>query len=93
MDSFILTQRQKVNYASYHRYYSPAPLGGPQATEQGTYNASESKAMCTQVQRASGSSLVRSTLRLDLSHSRSSFGSRKCDTEVTNTGRDPSGLH
>jgi hypothetical protein len=44
--SFIFTQKQKVNYTSYH-HYSPASLGGLRATEEGTHDASESKATRT----------------------------------------------
>jgi hypothetical protein len=50
--SFMLTQKQEVNYTNYHCYYSPAPSGGPQATEEGAYDASESEDARTQVQRA-----------------------------------------
>jgi hypothetical protein len=49
----MLTQKQEVNYTNYHCYYSPVPSGGPRATEEGAYDASESEDVRTQVQRAS----------------------------------------
>jgi hypothetical protein len=70
---FVLTKRQKVNYTSYHHYYSPAPSGGPQATKEGTNGASKSEAVHTQVQRASSSSSVMSVLHPDPSSSNSDF--------------------
>jgi hypothetical protein len=45
--SFMLTQKQKVNYISYHRYYSPVSSGGPRAIEKGTYDTNEFEAMRT----------------------------------------------
>jgi hypothetical protein len=87
--SFILTQKQKVNYTSYHHYYFPVPLEGPRATEKGTYDASELEVACTRVHRASASSSVRSVLCPDLSNSSSDFSSGKCNTVATNVERDP----
>jgi hypothetical protein len=60
--------------------------------EEGTYDASESKAACTRVQRTSTSSSVKSAMRPDLSTSSSVFNSQKCDTVATNVEHDPSEL-
>jgi hypothetical protein len=46
--SFILT-KQMVNHTDYHWYYYLALLGGLQATEGGTHDASEFDAAHTQV--------------------------------------------
>jgi hypothetical protein len=87
--SFILTQKQTVNHTSYHRNYSLASSGGPQAAEEGIYDGSKSEAVRTQVQRASASFFVRPALHLDLSSSTSDVSSKKCDTAATNVERDP----
>jgi hypothetical protein len=88
-DFFVLTQRQKVNYASYHRYYSPAPLRAPRATKEGTYDTSEFEATRTRVQRSFASSSVRSALRLDPSNCGSGFSYGKCAMVATNIEWDP----
>jgi hypothetical protein len=88
-DFFVLTQKQKLNYTSYHRCYSPAPSGGLQAIEEGTYDTSESKSSRTRVQRASASWSVRSTLPSDPSSSSSDFSSGKCNMAATNAEWDP----
>jgi hypothetical protein len=49
----------RIMYTSYTRY-SPMPSGGLRETEEGTCDASESKATRTQVQRASASSYIKS---------------------------------
>jgi hypothetical protein len=85
--SFILTQKQKINYTSYH-HYSPKPSGGLRATEEGTYDASKSEAVRTRVQRASTSSSVRSALCLDCSTSSSVFNYEKYDSAATNAEHD-----
>jgi hypothetical protein len=73
---------------SYH-HYSPVPSGGLRASEEGTCDASESEATCTQIHRASASSSVESTLRSDPSTFISVFNSGKCDTVTTNAEWDP----
>jgi hypothetical protein len=75
LDLSYLHKTKRINYTSYH-HYPPMPSGGLRAIEEGTYDASKSKALCTRVQRASTSSFVRSVLHPDLSTSRSVFSSR-----------------
>jgi hypothetical protein len=73
---------------SYH-HYSPTPSGGLWATKEGTCDANESEAACTQIQRASSSSSVKSVLCPDQSTSSLVFNSRKCDTAATNVELEP----
>jgi hypothetical protein len=73
---------------SYH-HYCPVPSGGLHASKEGTYDAIESKAAGTQVQRASASSFVKSTLHPKLSTSRSVFNSGKCNMVAINTEQEP----
>jgi hypothetical protein len=40
---FVLTQEQKINYTSYHRYYNLVPSGGLWATNEGTCDVGESE--------------------------------------------------
>jgi hypothetical protein len=47
-DFFVPTQKQNVNYTSYHRYYSPTLSGGLREIEEGTYDASESEVVHAQ---------------------------------------------
>jgi hypothetical protein len=86
--SFVLKQSKKIMYMSNH-HYSSTPLGGLWATEEGTCDVSESVAARTQIQRASASSSVKSTLFPNPSTSSSVFNSSKCDTGATNAEWDP----
>jgi hypothetical protein len=87
--SFLLTQEQKINDVSYHRYYYPVPSGGMWATEGRTCDASEFEVARTRVHKASTSSSIRSTLHPDPSSSNLASSSEMCDKAVTNIDRVP----
>jgi hypothetical protein len=87
-DGSYLNKNERIIYTSYHQY-SPTLSLGLQATEEGTCDASESEATCTQDHRASTSSSIIPALYLDLSTSISACSSRKCDTVATNAVQDP----
>jgi hypothetical protein len=81
-----------INYMSY-RHYSPASLGGLQATEEGTCIAIKFEAMHNRVQRASASPSVKLMLRPDLSNPSAVSSSGKCDTATTNVEQAPNEPH
>jgi hypothetical protein len=85
------TREERKGRSSYYHYSSLVSLGGLQVADGGTLVDRDFEARWVQVQKASISSFVRSTLYLDPNNSICNSSSGKCDKTTVSANRAPNG--